>query len=119
VLDELLQMDCSTICGVISNNDLKAAERMPYIIREKNKQFNLRHAKLSQRTPSKVSIRSYTFRYTVANFCKLLGYDIGMISELLGHNYGSSVTSGYLLAYDKSKIDIMLNDIHDKISNQI
>lgn len=111
ILEALKPYYNGTICGILTKDDLSSGMKLPYVIRDKNKQFNKRLAQLSRLLGLSLTIRSYTFRYTIANLCKQLGYDIGMISELLGHNYGNRVTSGYLMAYDKDRIDGMMREV--------
>jgi integrase/recombinase XerD len=111
ILDKIKVDNNPTLCAVLTPTELKSGEKLPYIIRDRNKQFNKQLALIGKMIGSEVNIRSYTFRYTIANLCKQLGYDIGIISEMLGHSYGQSVTSGYLLAYDKKVLDDMLKNV--------
>jgi len=111
IIQELMQNNTSTICGVLSNKDLESGDRLPYIIRDKNKQLNKKLVKLGDMCNAELTIKSYTFRYSIANLCKQIGYDISLISELLGHSYGSAITRGYVEAYDKKKLDDMLKDV--------
>ncbi|MFN5323560.1 MAG: phage integrase SAM-like domain-containing protein [Bacteroidota bacterium] len=104
-----------TLLGILSQSDLGSGPRLPYIVREKNKQFNMKLARLSQLMKLELDIRSYTFRYSIANLARKLGYDIAMISELLGHSHGSPITVGYLEAYDKDRLDAMLVKIIDAV----
>ena len=111
IIERISQPSTPTLLNILSADDLSNPERLPYIIRDKNKQFNKKLLKLSTLINCTVHIRSYTFRYSIANTCKRLGYDISLISELLGHSYGSSITSGYLMAYDRELLDEMLTKV--------
>lgn len=111
LLHKINSNDTATLCAVLNASQLNAKDKLPYIIRDKNKQFNKKLLRLSKLINSPIAIRSYTFRYTLANLCKKLGYDISLISELLGHSYGMAVTTGYLQAYDKDQLDNMLRHV--------
>jgi integrase len=117
ILEELRKANHPTLLGILSKTDLESGPKLPYIVREKNKQFNMKLAKLSHLMGLDVVVRSYTFRYSIANLCRRLGYDISMISELLGHNHGSPITVGYLEAFDKDRLDAMVKSILDAILN--
>jgi site-specific recombinase XerD len=118
ILDKLKVSNNPSLCAVLQPAELNSGEKLPYIIRDRNKQFNKQLSLLGKMIGCEINIRSYTFRYTIANLCKQLGYDIGKISELLGHNYGLAVTSGYLLAYDKKELDQMLQHVYDVVASK-
>jgi integrase len=115
LIDVLNVPGSPTLLGILSQSDLESGPRLPYIVRDKNKQFNVKLARLSQLMNLELDIRSYTFRYSIANLARKLGYDIAMISELLGHSHGSPITLGYLEAFDKDRLDAMLIKIMDAI----
>ena len=117
IIDSIIQSKSPTLLNILNADDLSHPERLPYIIRDKNKQYNKKLLKLGQLINCSVHIRSYTFRYSIANVCKRLGYDISIISELLGHSYGSSTTSGYLIAYDRELLDNMLVKVANVVIN--
>jgi len=118
ILDKLRVSNNPSLCAVLQPAELTSGEKLPYIIRDRNKQFNKQLSLIGKMIGCDINIRSYTFRYTIANLCKQLGYDIGKISELLGHNYGLAVTSGYLLAYDKEELDQMLQHVYDVVAGK-
>jgi integrase len=117
IIKELNKDSSSTICGILTEEELSAGERLPYIVREKNKQLNNKLARVGTICKTEVPLKSYTFRYTLANICKQMDYDMSLISELLGHNYGSSITRGYVEAYDKDKLDSMLENVVKEVTN--
>jgi site-specific recombinase XerD len=118
ILDTLRVSNNPSLCAVLQPAELTSGEKLPYIIRDRNKQFNKQLSLIGKIIGCDINIRSYTFRYTIANLCKQLGYDIGKISELLGHNYGLAVTLGYLLAYDKKELDQMLQHVYDVVAGK-
>jgi integrase len=56
-------------------------------------------------------VTSYYARYAWANIARSLGYSKDIISQALGHEYGHSMTSIYLDAFDNSVID----EANDKV----
>jgi integrase/recombinase XerD len=97
----------STLLGWLTDEELKNKTRLPYILQQKTHLLNNHLKKLGVMIGSKEPLRSYTFRYTIANLCKQMGYDVQLIAELLGHSYGNKVTGIYLEPYDKSLVDEM------------
>lgn len=97
----------STLIGWLSEEELKNKTRLPYFLQQKMHLLNNHLKKIGVMIGSKESLRSYTFRYTIANLCKQMGYDVQLIAELLGHTYGNKVTGIYLEPYDKSLVDEM------------
>jgi integrase/recombinase XerD len=117
IIERISLPSTPTLLNILSADDLASPEKLPYIIRDKNKQFNKKLLKLGTLINCTLHIRSYTFRYSIANTCKRLGYDISLISELLGHSYGSNITSGYLIAYDRELLDEMLTKVTRLLSH--
>lgn len=98
---------CKTLCGLLTDEQLENKARLPFVIHQRIKILNKHLKKISIEFGFSEVITTYTFRYTVANVCKQLGYDIQLIAELLGHSYGNRVTGIYLEAYDLGLIDHM------------
>lgn len=76
-------------------------------IRTVNKQVNFWLERVAQHTGIKEKITTYVARHTWANCAKLSGYSYEMISEALGHSYGSPVTQIYLASFEAIAIDNM------------
>lgn len=96
-----------TLCGMLTDEQLENKARLPFVIHQRIKILNKHLKKISEEFGFSEVITSYTFRYTVANVCKQLGYNVQLIAELLGHSYGNRVTGIYLEAYDLELIDQM------------
>lgn len=111
ILNLFKKKETKTLCGVLNDEELENKSNLPFIIQQKNHLMNNHLKKISVKIGCKEKIRGYTFRYTIANLCKQMGYDVQLISELLGHSYGSKVTGIYLEAYDKKLID----EMHEKV----
>lgn len=107
--------NCSTLIGWLSEEELKNKTRRPYFLQQKMHLLNNHLKKIGVMIGSKEPLRSYTFRYTIANLCKQMGYDVQLIAELLGHSYGNKVTGIYLEPYDKSLVDEMNERVAKRI----
>jgi integrase len=101
-----------TLLGKLTKEDLDNKRMLPKIIKQKNKTFNKHLNKLGKMFECNERLSSYVFRYSIANIAKQLGYSKDLISEALGHQYGSRTTGIYLEAYDKKLIDDMNHVIH-------
>ena len=115
IINAIKQQGTSTLLGILSDFDLKSGQRLPYIILQKLKIVNKKLCKLGMELGFTTKLSTYTFRYSLANACKSLGYDIQLISELLGHSYGSVVTSGYVVSYEKNRIDSMMRKVCEEV----
>ncbi|MCX6310158.1 MAG: site-specific integrase [Bacteroidetes bacterium] len=107
IFRHLKQKGTRTLCGVLNDDDLNDKSRLPYIIQQKNHLMNDHLKKIGAMIGCSENMSGYTFRYTIANLCKQMGYDVQLIAELLGHSYGNKVTGIYLEAYDLKLIDEM------------
>jgi integrase len=107
IIQHFQRPGAKTLCGVLSEQELENRVKLPYVICQKGKNLNKHLTAIGKLINSASRIRSYTFRYTIANLCKQMGYDVQLISELLGHRYGSNTTSIYLQAYDHDLLDKM------------
>jgi integrase len=106
-----------TLLGILKEDDLNDKGKLPYIIHQRNKVFNAHLGKIGKLIDLNFKLTGYCFRYTSANIAKQLGYSKDLISEALGHSYGSKVTGIYLEAYDLKHIDDMNEDIYNHITS--
>ncbi len=107
ILNYFRSKKASTLIGWLSEEELSNTTRRPYFLQQKMDLLNNHLKKIGLMIGSNEPLRSYTFRYTIANLCKQMGYDVQLIAELLGHSYGNKVTGIYLEPYDKSLVDEM------------
>jgi integrase/recombinase XerD len=83
------------------------------------KKLNRKLNKISKLLEFETPITTYVFRYSYANIAKQLGYSKDLIAEALGHEYGNSVTGIYLEMFDNDIIDMMNENILNKIYSKI
>ena len=115
ILQYFKNKGAKTLLGILSNDDLKNKAKLPYIIQQKNHLLNNHLKKIGAMIGCKEKLRGYTFRYTIANLCKQMGYDVQLIAELLGHSYGNRVTGIYLEAYDR----VLIDDMNEKVCSNL
>jgi integrase len=106
-----------TLIGELSEEQLANKPRIPYSIHQRIKKLNKNLEKIGISIGLKEKLTTYTFRYTIANLCKREGYDVQLISELLGHSYGNRITGIYLEGYDLELIDSMNEEICNMVND--
>ena len=115
IIDELSSDDRQLLFPILSDGDLKKKALLPKIVGQKRKVCNKWLKKIGEQLEIEERLSTYVFRYSHANACKKLGYSKDLISESLGHGYGTAVTSAYLEGYDVELID----EMNQKVCNEI
>lgn len=107
--------NAKTLIGVLTEEDLVSRDKLPLIIRQRNKVYNSHLGKVGKLLGSREKLTGYVFRYSWANIAKHVGCSKDLISEALGHSYGNSATTSYLNGYDLQYVDEMNQRIYDSI----
>lgn len=96
------------------HNDKKTVSELN-IYADFRKRLNKKLKKIGGLLNIEDTLTTYVFRYTYANIAKQLGYSKDLIAEALGHEYGNSVTGIYLEMFDNDVVDMMNENIYQKI----
>lgn len=111
LIDEYLCPWRSELFPILKEQDHASPDYFDRRMRQCLKTTNKWLKKIGVKIGTQEVLTSYVFRYTHANICKQLGYSKDMISESLGHGYGTAVTSSYLESYDIELIDQMNEEV--------
>lgn len=95
----------------------QSADRQKRTLTQKLKMTNKHLKNIGDKLGLKMSLTTYTSRYTWANIAKQMGYQNELIAEALGHSYGNRTTAIYLDNFDKDQVDKMNASIVTKIAS--
>jgi integrase/recombinase XerD len=113
ILDYYIQPDGMYILPIIRADIVSNSERERVYIQQAIKTCNKYLKRIGVAAKLEQAITTYFTRHSWATIAKKMGYSKDLISEALGHSFGSKITDTYLDSFDQDVIDKMNDTVCD------
>jgi len=113
ILNYYMQPDRLYILPIIRADIAPNSERERVYIQQTIKTCNKYLKRIGEAIKLEQSITTYYTRHSFATIAKRMGYSKDLISEALGHSFGSKITETYLDSFDQDVIDDMNEAVCD------
>jgi len=107
ILNYYMQPDRMYILPIIRADIAPNSERERVYIQQAIKTCNKYLKRIGEAAKLEQTITTYYTRHSFATIAKRMGYSKDLISEALGHSFGSKITEAYLDSFDQEVIDEM------------
>ena len=113
ILNAYLQPDRMYVLPIIRADITPNSERERVYVQQAIKTCNKYLKRIGDAAKLEQTITTYFTRHSWATIAKRMGYSKDLISEALGHSFGSKITETYLDSFDQDVIDDMNERVCD------